>query len=275
MSLNKKKLNLVAILIPIYRLTPTENELKSLLQCFNVLKSRPIYFFCSIEFDTSYYEDLCLKNNIIFKKETFNPSYFISKDGYNDLCLEKKFYSRFKDFEFMLIYQLDAWIFSDDLDYWCNQQYDYLGAPFPVDFNSSNDEVVFSVVGNGGFSLRRVEVIIGVLSRTNHVFNWIQLVEKYTLRAKKNPLFWLYCVLRFMGYRNSIRKKGKWEDDFFSQIGIFTGKIRLPNAIKALKFSFEYKPSAAFKQNGNQLPMGCHGWDWIEYEEFWKQYINK
>jgi Protein of unknown function (DUF5672) len=267
-------LNKVIVVIPIYRLTPSENELKSLMQCIEVLGSRPICFFCSHDFDTSFYEELCLNNNIIFRKETFDSKYFISKEGYNDLCLEKKFYTRFRSYEFILIYQLDAWIFRDDLDFWCNQKYDYLGAPFPIDFNASDENVVFSVVGNGGFSLRRVKVIISALSGKNYVYNWSQLVEKYAERAKKNPFYWLYCILRFMGYRNVIPRKGKWEDDFFSQIGIYNGEICLPTANEALRFSFEYKPSAAFKQNGNELPMGCHGWDWIEYEEFWKNYIK-
>lgn len=29
-----------------------------------------------------------------------------------------------------MIYQLDAWVFNDELSSWCSLGYDYIGAPF-------------------------------------------------------------------------------------------------------------------------------------------------
>ena len=269
--------NLVAVTIPVYKKTPDETEKKSFEQCLKVLGTRPIIFFCAHKFDSSYYSTFCSTYGIKFIKRTFNSKYFKSKENYSKLCLTKKFYSAFADYEFILIYQLDAWIFCDQLDYWCQQDYDYIGAPFPEDINALSDKVNFAVVGNGGFSLRRVNAIINVFENLHYSLkNWSQIKEAYRERISTNPLWWIYCFIRYAGYRNTINYlvKKSWEDQFFFEVARLTFFIRMPDPTKALEFSFEYRPSEAFKQNGNKLPMGCHGWTWIEYDEFWKLYIN-
>jgi len=39
------------------------------------------------------------------------------------------FYDAFKAFDYILIYQLDAFVFRDELEYFCSLGYDYIGAP--------------------------------------------------------------------------------------------------------------------------------------------------
>jgi len=271
-----QKEKMVAVIIPIYKQEPDINEIKSLKQCLKVLSTRTIIFICAPNLDCSNYQSVCYLNNITFKKHTFDKKYFRSKEDYNSLCLEKKFYDAFVEYEFILIYQLDAWVFSDELNYWCSQNYDYIGAPFPVDIEAKNEDVCFSVVGNGGFSLRRISAIINVF---NHKFSrikkWSQLFSAYEERISNNPLWFVYCIIRTIGYRNSISylKKKNWEDHFFFDVARLTSLIRLPDPKMALKFSFEYKPTASFAINGYNLPMGCHGWQWIENEVFWTKFI--
>ena len=83
--------------------------------------------------------------------------------------LNPNFYQRFRRFEYILIYQLDAFVFSDRLEEFCRLGYDYIGAPWPLgDGNKHNEELVvegnhFLTVGNGGFSLRRVQACIDAL----------------------------------------------------------------------------------------------------------------
>lgn len=267
---------LIAVIIPLYKPMPGENENKSLEQCLKVLGSRTIIFFYAHDFDSSYYKLLCDKHNISFERRTFNPKYFRSKEDYNKLCLTRKFYKAFDDFEFILIYQLDAWIFSDDLKHWCSQNYDFIGAPFPSDLNAKEENVSFSVVGNGGFSLRRINSMINLFSNKHYrIKKWSQIKEDYHERIIRNPLWWLYCIIRAIGYKNTINylRKNNWEDHFFFDVARLTSFIHIPDPYTALKFSFEYLPSVAFSQNGNKLPMGCHGWQSIEYEKFWEQYI--
>lgn len=267
----------VAIVIPIYKNVPDEREKKSLEQCINILGSHSIIFFCAKGFDCSYYHSICVGSGIQFEKRTFNAKYFRSKKDYNKLCLSKFFYTTFSDFRFILIYQLDAWVFSDQLEYWCNQNFDFIGAPFPTEMDAKNEDVRFSVVGNGGFSLRRIDSMINLLNHKYYrIKNWSQLVEAYQGKIAKNPLWWVYCIIRAMGYKNTINylRKNNWEDHFFFEVSRLTSSIRVPDPYTALKFSFEYRPSVAFSQNGNKLPMGCHGWARIEYANFWIQHIS-
>jgi hypothetical protein len=61
--------------------------------------------------------------------------------------LSEEFYQAFTDFEFMLIYQLDAFVFRDELADWCRSGYEYIGAPWlrDRDFTSWKDETVFNI----------------------------------------------------------------------------------------------------------------------------------
>ncbi|WP_245826399.1 DUF5672 family protein [Spirosoma rigui] len=269
--------NQVAIIIPVYRPEPDETEKMSLRQCLSVLGGYPIIFFCGHSFNCSAYERFASDHGVVYQKRTFPDGFFTSKETYNALCLQKAFYTAFADYEFILIYQLDAWVFRDELASWCAKAYDYIGAPYPTDFDAPLDEVVFSTVGNGGFSLRRTKPIINLLSTYRRMKNWSELLDAYAPRTRQNPLFYLYVLIRYAGYRNTISylKKGKWEDNFFSEVGRLTSYLRIPKAEEALMFSFEYKPSAAFAQNKGQLPFGCHGWTWIEYETFWHHHIGE
>ena len=43
----------------------------------------------------------------------------------------------FLEYQYMLIYQLDAFVFEDKLDYFCELGYDYIGIPVP-DYTDTN-----------------------------------------------------------------------------------------------------------------------------------------
>lgn len=81
--------------------------------------------------------------------------------GYTNLVSSERFYAMFSEYEYILIYQLDAWVFRDELEYWCDQNYDYIGAPFW--FEPSKD----FIIGNGGVSLRRVQAMINYINNNN------------------------------------------------------------------------------------------------------------
>jgi hypothetical protein len=62
--------------------------------------------------------------------ESFPKRYFENIEGYNELLLSASFYERFLDTKYILIYQLDAFFFKDELQEWCDRGYDYIGAPW-------------------------------------------------------------------------------------------------------------------------------------------------
>ena len=100
----------------------------------------------------------------------FDAGSFRSHSAYNRLLLGAAFYRTFASYEFILIYQLDAFAFRDELAEWCARGYDYVGAPWidcrwiPELRHHWPATTRDNVVGNGGFSLRRVAPALKLLS---------------------------------------------------------------------------------------------------------------
>ena len=93
--------------------------------------------------------------------------------------LSNFFYSAFREYDYMLLYQLDAFVFKNELLYWCNKNYDYIGAPWiaskqtllkkiELQFKSKRKQKraeIFFKVGNGGFSLRRIQKFFDITEK--------------------------------------------------------------------------------------------------------------
>jgi len=63
----------------------------------------------------------------------------------------------FGKYDYILIYQTDCWVFEDNLDYFVELEYDWYGAPwYQPHIGLTN------VVGNGGFSLRKISKMIEI-----------------------------------------------------------------------------------------------------------------
>lgn len=122
--------NNCVVVIPVYRV-PTMMEQCSFKQCLQVLNKYDITIVTNSEVDITKFNDISQMCGKSFSTELFDKEYFEGIKGYNALCLSKAFYQRFADkYVYMLIYQLDAWIFRDELQDWCDKGYDYVGSPF-------------------------------------------------------------------------------------------------------------------------------------------------
>ena len=82
-----------------------------------------------IEKGSCYQLPFIYEKNFYLVALAFNDTYFESIYGYNQLMLNVEFYEAFSK-KYILIYQTDAFIFKDDLNYWCEKDYDYIGAPW-------------------------------------------------------------------------------------------------------------------------------------------------
>jgi hypothetical protein len=186
--------------------------------------------------------------------------------------LSHDFYGMYADYTYILLHQLDAWVFKNDFEYWCRQGYDYIGAPWiykdkittklpeflwrPMqrmaqryDWHRSKHEPrmlqLYNEVGNGGLSLRKVQSAITVLKNKNN------RIEKYI----ENPHY-LYN-----------------EDVFWSvEVNRYSQIFKKPHWKEALAFAFELEPSHCFKLKG-KLPTACHAFDRYE-PEFWQKHIK-
>lgn len=245
-----KPSHLVTVVIPIYKATFTEAEKRSFQQCIRVLAGYPVKIVKpeSLDLDELHasYPDIELMS--------FEDKYFKGVDSYNELMTSLFFYERFTAFEYMLIYQLDAFVFRDELTAWCKKGFDYIGSPtlhqesfdsFSADAKEGYGAALSSrrVVLNGGLSLRRVRSFIKYLKIYNTFY----------------PAW-----------------KGN-EDMLFSQEAtrLLPMKLfmKLPTWQEALHFAFEKSPAASFALTDRKLPFGCHAWERYD-PAFWKDYID-
>jgi len=257
--------DLVKIVIPVYREFFGQLEKESFLQCCEIFKDYEIVIVHPEGLNYSYMSQS--SNNITFR--SFPKHYFESIDGYNELLLSSIFYERFLDCEYILIYQLDAFVFKNELKEWCNKRYDYIGSPWiktPVDSfgmkifdkiarifwsaKKKEREQIFFKVGNGGFSLRKV-------------------ASHYTI-AKKHKEF----IFDFLSEKP--RKIYAIEDVFWSlKVPELEKDFKIPDYKEAVYFSMDRKPDLAMKLTDNKLPFGCHGINKPKVIEFWKPIIKQ
>lgn len=135
-----------------YKEKLNENETKSFSKAISVFKNRPIKIILPNNINDTEYK----KFNVELVK--LDPCNFSNIKAYSKMLCQKWFYELFKDYDYILIYQTDCWVFEDKLDYFMSLNYDYYGAPWPHWRNK---------VGNGGLSLRKVSKMIDITQNGN------------------------------------------------------------------------------------------------------------
>lgn len=265
--------SLVSIVIPVYKENITYEERISLRQCTRVLSAHPITLICHKALNLSVYYNEYPN----FKVEYFDATYFKDIPGYNKLMISSEFYKRFELFKYLLIYHLDAWVFRDELEYWCSQGYDYIGAPWFQGWDMVNLDAKCIGVGNGGFSLRNVK---SHLKYVCHPFLWINRNGMFSNFHKGGYLDILKILPRLFWrlYTNNlqvVKRNFKFnEDGFWSLvIGRNFKSFKIPNEKEASRFSFEHNPKKLFESTGHELPFGCHKWE--KNLDFWDKFILK
>jgi hypothetical protein len=256
-------LNKVAIIIPFYKNTISDYEKISLQQCQRILHQHP-----KIAIKPKMLKLPDEANTVAFSDVvSFDDHYFEGLAGYNRLMLSSRFYKQFEDYEYILIYQMDCFVFKDELLHWCNQNFDYIGAPwlkktyhknlaglliltisqyFSRQFNLQDNNIpnkyqFENKVGNGGFSLRKVSIF-------------------YDLCIVMAPVIKFYLSQTINQYN----------EDIFWSIEVNRQKrvLNVPSFQTALKFAFEVPPVKAHLIDEENLPFGCHDWD--NYVDFWR-----
>lgn len=258
----------IVIVIPLYKETPDAYEIASYNRCLEVLGSYNISVFCSHELNLANYNI----NNPSVSVERFDGKYFRNVKAYNALMLSREFYDRYDKYTYMLMYHLDAWVFTDALDKWCSQGYDYVGAPW-TDF--STGKMRFTGVGNGGFCLRNINKCLTIFDRiayyksnppaANRLLSSIQ--NAYNRNVVSNMITMNFADMNIW---NMIpNEDGLWS---YGSPYILPGFV-IPRGDEAMRFSMETCAPELYKLNNNRLPFGCHAWA-QRTQDFWKDHIN-
>ena len=259
----------VAVVIPVYKkpdeLKPFESALIKRVE--KVFHQHSLHIALPRKL-ASYYQPF--KNfNII----TFKDAFFFNKFSYSNLLTSLEFYETFSSFEFLQIVQLDCWIFTDQINKFASLGFDYIGAPWMENGFEGNPEKKIWKVGNGGFSLRRINTFTSIIDQIHNS-------KKGKLPVFKNLNSGMFRSLKNRGVRNNLRhyiKNAPGEDIFWS---IYIPQIFKENEFKtadhktAAEYSFEVFPSFLYSEiTDRKLPMGCHNWMNNE-PDFWASYIS-
>jgi hypothetical protein len=266
----------VCIVIPTYREDLDTYEIIGLKRCAEVLCNIPVAVVCPQGFNAHQYQQIFGERLLVIPFDAF---YFKNLQRYNRLLTSLRFYKAFENWDYILIHHTDAYVFRNELEYWCNKGYDYIGAPI-YEFNGTIRPEKYIGVGNGGFSLHRVVSAIKVLNSWKLVYPVRELLAWYLKYNWKGRLrYSAYFASRLLGY-------GRLSHSGFNHLrineDIFWG-VYVPRAFKwfkvapfddAYKFSMEYNCEKLFELNNQQLPFGCHQWFKGDFLQFWKPHIE-
>lgn len=231
----------VVVVIPRYREQLNICEQVSLRQVQFILAKYDIVFVSPSKMKYFYSGNDAVE---FFPDECFETRY-----GYSELLMTTDFYARFDKYEYLLIYQLDAYVFQDKLDYYCSLGYDYIGAPLNKNFS----KITGGRVGNGGFSLRKISSCIRMTNCRNHIIGEVFAnIPDDGIHIRAEDRFFSWC-----GYNKNY--------DF-----------RVPDIKTAVGFALECDVQHAYKRlNENNLPFGVHAWSKSLFFSLWKDYIKQ
>ena len=230
------------IIVPVYNDYPNKLEKLSLKQLDNIINNEiDICLVGPNNINYGEYVDM-FKNNIPTCMN-FNNEYFESNKSYSQLCINYEFYTAFDDYEYMMIYQTDCWIFRNDIIKYCDMGYDYIGGPIysPGSRWPGFKNSMRPIVGNGGLSLRKISTMKKLTDPNGYSYN-------------KHKDEW-----------DSV----EYEDMFICDVLAHDIYINIPDYRIAEQFAIDTLPMHINKLN----PMGAHRV--FALHNYWKQRINE
>lgn len=263
----------VGILIIVHKPTLSTLESVSLCQCARVLGGHPIHLLYPRGMDTRAYLECCPA----LKLNPFSPLHFSSYRKFNRFKIQPRLYESFSEYEYVLFYELDAFVFQDQLDFWCDRGFDYIGAPWFVGGNHPTADAAVYGVGNGGLSLRKVESIRRVQQDWRFITPPQKVVTDPRWIRHKGLKRW-FAIAANITTRNHFHWAGnsyKGNEDFFW--GLAAARRfewwKTADYASACHFSFEHNAPRLYRET-DALPFGCHKWNLL-HQDFWRPHLEK
>jgi hypothetical protein len=211
----------------------------------------------------------------------FPARYFGSNVAHSRLQLSPEFYEQFLDYQYILIYHLDALVFSEALLPWCDRGLDYIGAPW---FKTEHTPwVTEPEVGNSGFTLMNIRSFLRTLysrRRWTTVKQAIAKAKQDNRTGLAQALATVWAFRRILPFRNNVRShietmmdKEQLSDLFWSRHAKhYNPSFRVATVQEALPFAFEVDPAGCYEKTHHELPFGCHAWEKFD-RAFWQPYL--
>lgn len=246
-----------AIIIPIYQDAPEsiieQCSLQSLLQ--NSSKFTKTHYSVILIGPKKIQHRIDeLSNNIstyfYTSSSLFDDEYFESPITYSQLLKSHSFYELFKDYDYILIYQTDCFMLSDNITEWVEAGYDYVGAPI---VSENSGWRIVPVVGNGGCSLRKVDWFLKVTDPNGEVQSRFKDELSKEISAREN------------GYEN-------FEDLYFAELLAYYNGMKRPNYKEAALFAWDMNPDIMIGVTRGKFPGFLHAYD--KNLRWYRQNIN-
>ena len=209
----------------------------------------------------------------------FPARFFGNKHRHNQLLINPLFYEAFAEYEYILIYHLDALVFSDQLAEWCARGYDYVA---PVRFDMSTVPPSLEAPVTGGFSLRRVDACLRVL-RSRRAGVTPRAYWRNARRESRGLVLIpraLWALAKFLPRFNTVDWELKrqflpaGEDNFWAlRAHLYDPDFRRVPVGEALSFGWGLEPRHCHQLCEGKVPFGCHGWNRSANREFWIPYL--
>lgn len=275
--LNKAPSGKVAVMVPLPTPELREDEEISLIQLRRHLDGYEKFLLVPKGLDVSMDG---------FRRMELDRRHFGSAANHNRMLFLLEFWSLFRDYEYVLMYHLDALVFRDELLEWCGKDVDFIGAPWVI--CEHTPWVKEEQCGNGGFALYRIPSVMEVLINRQVAkpkLIWIdrfsaglERVRKRLVEMRENMSPWL---LRLAGKRldSLIWKLGFIEvnyrpnDYFWGMDAVkYKADFRVGSLEEGLGFAFEADPEKCLERTSGKLPFGAHAWGRYD-RKFWERHL--
>jgi hypothetical protein len=248
------------IAIPVHKRRPDRAESISIERCGSVLRRWPILFISPSSLDIGPYVEI-IPNASSLKVA---DEWMSSVQNYNKLMISDAIFTKLRGYSHLLIHEPDAVVLLDELEYWCDKEFDYIGAPWFEGHGRAQGGAPIIGVGNSGFSLQRIEAALSVLSSSRRWYSKKQAAKDLFRGLTGNRSRLRRGVL---GMGNCGRLKdahGLYSgncDNFWSNVvPSVDSSYRVASIEDALLFSWEVLPSRCYALCNGKLPFGMHAW---------------
>lgn len=241
------------IITPIYKETPDPIEIISLQRLNNIIgnKNYDVYFVTHNELNIDKYISLYPNAKISY----FDKYFFQNTATYSQLCMNYNLYSTYKEYEYLFIYQTDCYLLRDEFSLFCNG-YDYIGAPvcstdcgWPTVKTVNGVQQYSPIIGNGGFSVRKIETFLDITDPNGDFRKSVQLTDELIKELLWEDLF--ICV----------------ELPKFYDINIAPLKV-------GYEFAWDMSVDVIYNYfNITKFPMCIHAWD--KNIRFWQDKLDE
>jgi glycosyltransferase involved in cell wall biosynthesis len=258
------------VVIPTHKSDISEEEERSLRNTLSVLRNWDIKLVIPKNISVESYSRMKSIDALTFGIVRVTDQWMGTLHRYNTMMLSTDFYRLFDDYEYILICHLDSWVFRDELEYWINLGYDYVGPPLFLLKEPTRNSLEYLVApqgGNGGFCLRKIDSTVNLLSNARYDLNVMLFLKGviFLLHNRKFDLLKIFFRICRKVYKDPVRfqlRYNVYEDVMISVCyALLHRNYRVAPPEIAIHFATEvYSEEIIQTKLKLRLPFAVHGY---------------